>query len=242
MDNGSARATSPRFSLERHLMIRRMIFPVLMGLAGIVVLVGLGNWQVERMYWKSGVLAEINRMIDDPPVALMAQPDPVKDKFRPVFVTGRFTGDYLEVLSGQTGESPGVRIIEAFEVSDGRRIMVDRGFITQDARAVVRTPAQAKVIGNLHWPQDGNAYTPPPDEKTGLWFARDVDAMAVKLNTFPTLIVASEQTGDAIEAIPVDTSSIPNDHWGYAITWYLLALVWAVMTFYLLWRIQRRTV
>ena len=27
--------------------------------------------------------------------------------------------------------------------------------------------------------------------------------------------------------MPVDTSGIPNDHWGYAITWFLLAAVWA---------------
>ena len=30
--------------------------------------------------------------------------------------------------------------------------------------------------------------------------------------------------------MPVDTSTIPNDHWGYAITWFSLAAVWAGMT------------
>jgi surfeit locus 1 family protein len=63
--------------------------------------------------------------------------------------------------------------------------------------------------------------------------------MAVKLNTEPVMIVAREPTGDGIEAMPVDTSSIPNDHWGYAITWFSLAFVWAVMTAALVWRIRR---
>ena len=66
--------------------------------------------------------------------------------------------------------------------------------------------------------------------------------MAAKLNAEPTLIVAREPTGDGITPVPVNTSSIPNDHWGYAITWFSLALVWAVMTLVLVWRIRRQTV
>jgi surfeit locus 1 family protein len=56
------------------------------------------------------------------------------------------------------------------------------------------------------------------------------------------LIVASAPTGDGIVPVPVDTSSIPNDHWGYAIQWFLLAATWAGMTVFLLWRIRSRTV
>ena len=41
--------------------------------------------------------------------------------------------------------------------------------------------------------------------------------------------------------IPVDTAHIPNDHLGYAVTWFGLALVWAGMTILYLWRITRRT-
>ena len=34
--------------------------------------------------------------------------------------------------------------------------------------------------------------------------------------------------------------NIRNDHFGYAVTWFGLAAVWALMTGYLLWRIKRR--
>ena len=30
--------------------------------------------------------------------------------------------------------------------------------------------------------------------------------------------------------LPVDSSTIPNDHWQYAVTWFSLAAVWAVMS------------
>lgn len=222
-------------------MLRRMFFPILMGVVGCAVLLSLGIWQVQRMHWKAGVLAEIEARIHDAPVALPGQPNPEADKYLPVTVTGRFTRDFVEVLQGIKGGSPGVRIIEVFETADGRRILVDRGFVEEENRHIPRTRGLPTVTGNLHWPQDATSATPPPDQKTGLWFARDVPAMAAKLNAEPTFIVAREPTGDGITPDPVDTSTIPNDHWGYAITWFSLALVWAVMTGVLLWRIRQRT-
>lgn len=223
-------------------MLRRMIFPLLLGLVGCGVLLALGLWQLQRMDWKAAVLAEMEARIGGDPAALPATLVAKDDKFRPVWVEGRFTGEALEVLAGQRGESPGVRIIEAFETRDGRRILIDRGFLEDAARTTPRPAHDARIVGNLHWPDDADSFTPPPDEKTGLWFARDVAAMSAKLNTEATLIVAREPTGDGITPMPVDTSTIPNDHWGYAITWFSLAAVWAVMTGYLLWRIRRRTV
>ena len=223
-------------------MLRRMIFPILMGIVGCAVLIWLGIWQVQRMQWKNGVLDQIAAMVVADPVALPTAPTEADDKYRPVLVDGRFTGAFVEVLAGEGGAVPGVRIIEAFEVDDGRRVLIDRGYLGQEARAIPRPAHAAQVVGNLHWPQDADSYTPPPDSKSGLWFARDLPAMAAKLGTEPILIVARLPTGDGIDPVPVDTSNIPNNHWGYAIQWFSLAAVWAGMTGYLLWRIRQRTV
>jgi surfeit locus 1 family protein len=224
------------------MIMRRFVFPVLMGVVGVAVLLGLGFWQLRRMEEKRVYLDEIAARIGNAPIALPEVPEEGPHKFQAVFAEGRFTGEYLEVLAGQKGASPGVLVIEAFALPDGRRILVQRGFVEEQARAVPRTVTGAKVEGNLHWPQDTNSFTPPPDQKTGLWFARDVPAMALKLGTEPTFIVASAPTGDGIAPVPVDTTGIPNDHWGYAIQWFLLAAVWAGMTVFLLWRIRARTV
>lgn len=222
--------------------MRRYAFPVLMGIVGVAILMSLGFWQLRRMEEKRAYLDEIEARISNAPIPLPAKPEEGRDKFQAVTAEGRFTGEYLEVLAGQKGASPGVMVIEAFALPDGRRIMVQRGFVEEEARAVPRPPHEAKVQGNLHWPDDTNSFTPPPDEKTGLWFARDVPAMATRLHTEPTLIVAREPTGDGIAPMPVDTSGIPNDHWGYAIQWFLLAATWAGMTLFLLWRIRTRKV
>jgi surfeit locus 1 family protein len=222
--------------------MRRYIFPVLLGVVGVAILSSLGFWQLRRMEEKRVYLDAIEARIGNAPIALPAVPEEGPHKFQAVFADGRFTGAYLEVLAGQKGASPGVMVIEAFALPGGRRILVQRGFVADEARGTPRAPHEARVEGNLHWPQDAGSSTPPPDARTGLWFARDVPAMAAALATEPTLIVASAPTGDGIEPMPVDTASIPNNHWAYAIQWFLLAATWAGMTVFLLWRIRGRTV
>lgn len=220
---------------------RRMILPLVFGLLGTGVLAGLGLWQLDRLAWKEAALADISARIVAAPVALPAAPDPEADRYLPVKATGRFTGEVLEVLVSRKEIGAGVRVIEAFE-TEGRRVLVDRGFVADGARVSPRGPDAPDVEGNLHWPDEVDGFTPPPDPKTGLWFARDVPAMAAQLATEPLLIVARAPTASGIEPMPVDTSGIPNNHLGYAVQWFGLAAVWLGMTAYLLWRIRRRTV
>jgi len=219
----------------------RLISALLLGLAGVGFLSGLGIWQVQRMYEKRDQLEEMTAGISVPAVPVPAQLDPEKDRYRPVTAEGRFTGETLYVLSGKPMIGAGVQVVSVLEMPGGRRLLVDRGFLPDDDKHKELTVREVKITGNLMWPRDSNQYTPPPDPKTGLWFGREAVAMAALLKTEPTFIVAREATGDGIEAMPVDTSSIPNDHWGYAITWFLLAAVWAVMTVALVWRIRRQT-
>lgn len=223
-------------------MTRRMIFPLLIGLLGGAILVSLGVWQMQRLAWKEAILAEIAARIADDPVALPAEPDPQADRYMPVTAEGRFTGEHADILVSRKQIGAGVRVVEVFETSDGRRVLVDRGFLPDAMRADPRSSGPATVEGNLHWPEETDGYTPPPDPKTGLWFARDVMALSKALDTEATFIVARKPTGGAIEPMPVDTSGIPNDHMNYAITWFSLAAVWLGMTAYLLWRIRQRTV
>ncbi len=225
--------------------MRRMLFPVILGLGGIAILLSLGTWQLRRLEWKQAILASIEARITAAPVALSAlsAPDPNRDRYLPVTVTGRTTGEEVLVLSGTRAQGAGYEVIAVFETEAGRRILLDRGFVAQEAKDTIRPAVTLSVTGNLVWPNESDSYTPPPDATRNLWFARDVTAMAESLKTDPVLVVIRSATGDAqgILPVPVDTSGIPNDHLGYAITWFSLAAVWAGMTGYLLWRIRQKT-
>jgi surfeit locus 1 family protein len=223
--------------------MHRFVFPLLLGIGGVAVLVWLGVWQMQRLAWKEGVLAGIEAQLTAEPVALPAPGAAGGDlNYRSVAVTGATTGDEVLVLSGRKDVGAGYRVISGFRTDDGRLVMLDRGFIAEEARRTPRPAVPLEVTGNLIWPRDANSSTPPPDMKERLWFARDVATMAQALGTEPLLIVVRRQTGDAqgVDPEPVDTSGIPNDHFGYALTWFSLAVVWAGMIGLLLWRIRRR--
>lgn len=215
--------------------------PLILGLAGVAVLLSLSAWQMQRLAWKETILAEIDARIGASPVQIPHTPDPEADRFLPVSVSGQFTGQHLDILVSRKQIGAGYRVISVLETDDGRRVLVDRGFLPEAARGLPREAGAVTVTGNLHWPAEVDGFTPAPDVKTGIWFARDVPAMAAMLQSEPVLIVARSDTGDGIEAMPVDGAGIPNDHLNYAITWFLLAVVWAGMTALLLWRIRQRT-
>ena len=49
---------------------------------------------------------------------------------------------------------------------------------------------------------------------------------------------ASQPAHPLIQPMPVDEVRIPDNHMGYAVQWFLMALVWAGMTLFFLWRIR----
>jgi surfeit locus 1 family protein len=219
-------------------MLKRVLIPLLFGLVGAAILISLGAWQMQRLTWKQAILSDISSRITAAPVALPQAVDPVDDKFLPVLAQGVITSDEIHVLVSQKQIGAGYRIIAAFETDDGRRILLDRGFVKASQKNAPRPVGQAIIAGNLHWPDEITSSIPEPDLKADIWFARDVPAMAQHLKTEPVLIIAREVSleNDPVTPLPVDTVGIPNDHLQYAITWFSLAAIWLVMTLSFLWR------
>jgi surfeit locus 1 family protein len=223
-------------------MLRNSIFAMVLGLSGAAVLIWLGVWQMQRLEWKQAIIARAAGMIAADPVALPAAPDPEADRYRAVSVAGRFTGEEAHVLTSTREAGPGYLVIAGYETAEGRRILIDRGFIPETEKATPRPPRPVEVTGNLNWPDDVTPSTPPYDAGRAIWYGRDVAGIAALLGTEPVLVIARSDTGDGIASRPVTTAGFRNDHFEYAVTWFLLAAVWLGMTVFLLWRIRTRTV
>lgn len=218
----------------------RVVFLVFFGLTGCGVLVWLGTWQVQRLSWKQNVLAEIDSRISAEPIDLPVAPNPSADKYLPIEIAGTVSDDELHVLVSVKHVGPGYRVIAPFQTEDGRRILLDRGFVPTEDKNAARLTGPMTVTGNLHWPDEIDSYTPEPDIAGNTWFARDVPRMATALGTEPVLLIARSATDPDITPLPVDTVGVPNDHLQYAITWFSLALIWAAMTAYFLWRTRAK--
>jgi len=222
--------------------LRRIIFPLLLGITGVAVLIYLGVWQMQRLQWKEGVLAEIDARISAAPQALGAAVSVAEDNYKPVIISGAPTGEEIHVLVSGTAAGTGYRVISKFVTTGGRPILVDQGLLALEDKNVGAQTAATQIVGNLIWPDDLNSSTPDPDLGANIWFARDVIAMAEALGTQPLMVVARTSTSpdSRLTPLPVNTANIKNDHLEYAITWFLLAAVWAAMTWFLIARTLRQ--
>ena len=217
--------------------MRRNLPFLIFSAAVLAALLALGTWQVRRLGEKRAYLDALEAVIAAAPVAVPAQPDPAADRFRAVTATGRLTGPEVHVLVSTRDFGAGYRIVQAFE-TDGRRLLLDRGFIRLTDKNRARDPAEIEVIGNLYWPDETDSFTPPNDLAANIWYARDVPPLAAHLGTEQTMIVALHSRPDdpAIAPLPIDTAGIPNRHLEYVLTWYGLAVTWVLMSAYFLRR------
>jgi surfeit locus 1 family protein len=221
-------------------MKRRMIAPLVFGIAGVAILVALGVWQLQRLEWKTGLLARIEARLAADPVEVPAAPSAGWDQYLQVRASGTIEPGELHVYTSAPGRGVGYRVIVPLALADGRRILLDRGFVPIGEKDAARRRGAIRVEGTLAWPQETDSFTSPPDRAKNIWFARDVPLMAAALGTEPVMLVAAASDDpEAPLPLPV-TANLRNDHLGYAITWFALAIVWSVMTGYLLYRIKRR--
>ena len=220
--------------------MKRVLFAVF-SIAGTAVLGWLGNWQLDRLAWKQTVLEQIDQRIAAPAVPVPLTPVPSEDTYLPVFAEGRFGQEYIRVLVSQKRIGAGYRVISAFK-TEGRRILVDRGFIDLSNSSDIQADQAVVVQGNLHWPDEVDGFTPAPDLEKNIWFARDVRALSEALQAQPILIVASQISppDQNIKPLEIDSSAIPNDHLQYAVTWFSLAAIWIMMSGAFLWRSRKK--
>lgn len=219
----------------------RQAIAIILSLAVLALFIGLGTWQVQRLKWKEGVLAEIDARIAAPPVALPASPEKNRDTYLPVTVSGQMGDAALRVLVSTKAAGAGYRLISPLQTDQGA-ILIDRGFIRVADQMPPVPTGPVTIEGNLHWPDDRRSSTPDNDVAGNTWFARDVDQMADTLGTKPILVITRQMTPAEpnVLPLPVTSDGVPNRHLEYAGTWFLLALTWSVMTLTLLWRKKRR--
>ncbi len=119
-------------------MTRRRVVPLLFGVFGVVALCWLGVWQLQRLAWKTEILAEIEARLAAAPVAMPADPDPARDEYLKVRAAGAIAAGELDVYTSAPGRGVGYRVIVPLALVDGRRILLDRGFVPIGEKAAAR--------------------------------------------------------------------------------------------------------
>lgn len=225
---------------------RGLVAPSIAAACAFAVLCGLGTWQVQRKAWKEGLIATVSERFAAPPAGLpppaeWARLDPATDEFRRVRFTAELINDN-EALVFTAGSSlhggnagPGYWVFTPERVLD-RIVMVNRGFVPETRKDPATRPqgqiaGPVEVVGVLRWPEQPGLFTPAADPAKNLWFARDPTAIAQAKGLGPVAPFYVEQESPPVPGgLPragALQALLPNNHLGYAITWYGLALVLA---------------
>jgi surfeit locus 1 family protein len=215
-------------------------------LLAFIVLVGLGTWQVQRKAWKDALIATVAERFAAPPIPLpppadWARLDPATDEFRRVRFDAQLLND-KEALVFTTGSSlhggdagPGYWVFTPARVG-GSVVMVNRGFVPEGrqdpaARPQGQLAGTVAIVGVMRWPERPGPFTPAAEPGKNLWFARDPVGMAQEKGLGPVAPFYIEQESPpAPGGLPRAGTlepTFPNNHLGYAVTWYGLALVLA---------------
>ncbi|MCA3698635.1 MAG: SURF1 family protein [Brevundimonas sp.] len=198
----------------------------------LAVLIALGTWQMQRLNWKSDMIARAEVAASQPP-GLMAQvlveADP---EFRKALVVcrGLTTAPFLELRSIQDGQ-PGFRLISACTPEGlDQTFLVDRGFVPEsvvDRPRVVPSTLPLSLTVELRRTPTQGGMTPAPEGR--VFYGRDNAAMAQTLGAGEAsefTLFALVSPNPEIEAMVASAppAAFSNNHLGYALTWFGLAL------------------
>lgn len=201
----------------------------------LAVLIGLGAWQIERLRWKLALIAEVNQNLAAPPLSLdrALALGPVHAQYHRVTLTGWFENskEAYVFTTGPEGQAV-YHVVTPFRLADGRALMVDRGYVSlalrdPKTREAGQLGGTQRIAGVWRMPDAPGLFTPVPDLKNWVWYARDVIAMAKARRialAAPVIVEAGPAPNPG--GWPKGGQTViqfRNQHLQYAITWFLLA-------------------
>ncbi len=238
---------------------RGLVVPTALTLAGLVLLVGLGVWQLERRAWKHALIQRLAERLAAPPRAL---PPPAEwpaltqanDEFRRVTLRAEFVpGEEAHAYTAGSGLRPDVSgvgywVLAPARLAGGGMVVINRGFVPEARRdpATRRDGASQGAInitGVLRWPEERGAFTPADQPGKNLWFTREPQAIAAAKGWGAVAPFYVEQETPNPGGWPKAGQVAPrltDNHLQYAITWFALAA--GLLGVFVLWLSRRGNV
>ncbi|GAB7359670.1 hypothetical protein MBLNU230_g6849t1 [Neophaeotheca triangularis] len=222
----------------------------------------LGCWQVQRLGWKTDLIARFeDRLIRDP-LPLPPQIDPTavgEFDYRRVYARGILRHDQEMLIGprlhdGKDGYLVITPLDRSAEYPDFPKseatVLVNRGWISKEKAAQSARPTSlptgpVTVQGLLRSPWKKNMFTPSNSPQQNIWHFPDVYEMAAHTGSQPVWIEAT-MPPDLLTAYDRESKGLPigrpaevnlrNNHAQYIATWFALSAATTVM----MWMILRQ--
>jgi surfeit locus 1 family protein len=211
----------------------------------------LGVWQVQRLAEKEALVAEVDRQLTQPPYDI-----PPADQwglieldtyaYHPLTLTGRYLNDRAVLVftnlpepKGKFG-GPGYWVMTPFEPTGGGTVFVNRGFVPESSRTSILGAAgpegEQTLTGIALEPEAAGAFTPGPDKTNQIEWVRDPVRLAAMADIDgPLFGLTVDAPAGEPGALPQGGETViefPNNHFGYALTWFGFALLTPVLLAY----------
>ena len=209
----------------------------------LTLFVGLGHWQWQRGADKEATWAQFGR--DARATDLGSRELDAVDLFSRVALSGHFEPAHQFVLDNRShGGMPGFEILTPFVLLDGRRVLVDRGWVPFSGYrermpdVSMKLHEEIRISGRVsELPSGGLASGHAAPEASGAWprltsfptHAELETALGQKLQRRILLLDAASAEGYVRQWSPPGLA--PERHFSYAIQWWGFAVVLLVLYF-----------
>lgn len=207
----------------------------------LAVLLGLGAWQVQRLAWKSALLAQIESRMQQPPVPLPEKiDDPAAWEYRRVTLAGSFLYKHEFLIKPRTLDgASGYHMLVPFRRASGGVVLVNRGWISDALMPAALRPEGVVLVEGIVQLPHPTSFTPPNAPEKNDWYGADIPAMAAaaKLeNAAPVIVNVAKRDPGAYPAGGKVEANISNNHRQYAVFWFVMALVSQIIFFIRSWK------
>lgn len=208
--------------------------------------VALGVWQLQRLAWKTDLIARVEARIHAEPVPA---PGPAAwpavsrsaDEYRRIAVRGAYLPGQDTFVQAVSTFGAGFWVLTPLRTDDGFVVLVNRGFVPPDQRAAAAVAAPAgeqQVVGLLRITEPHGGFLRANEPAADRWRSRDVAAIAARRGlpqVAPYFVDAQAPAGAPAAGWPragLTVVRFPNSHLAYAFTWFGMALAtvagWAI--------------
>ncbi len=218
-------------------MKKPRIWPILLAtLVAFAILCALGIWQLQRLQWKQGLLAQLAANEAAVPVDLATAESFLSIGNTIEFMKVKFAATYKhgagKTMIATFEGGPGWTIITPAIGSDGRAVIVDRGRVPgQRLESYDKPKGEVEITGVVRLHNSGQGFFDPENDPVkNAWYWWDIAAMLkasdLPASAKPVPFVVQILPGTVTAEFPKPAepkANLSNNHLGYALTWFGLA-------------------
>ena len=217
-----------------------MVSAAIAAIIAIAVLCALATWQVHRLRWKEGLLAEIADKLARPAIPFTSVPAGNTAEFTKVTATGTFVSGGNRFVIATFEGGAGWQVVTPLVMGNNYVLLVDRGTIPDKELPAYRSENIAgpvEITGILRLRRDKpGAFTPANDVAANHWYWWDVPAMLASIElpqgASPVAVVVQllpDLSGPPLPKPQPPSANLANNHLGYALTWFGFAIILAII-------------